>query len=92
MVIVRNVQKMVLVIIPSIVQEWFRRSWRWIIPRIVLRIMAVRVTKVVRMVSHEMRCSDAAPWRSRHPGDDQPDRSGKPSLSRLASHRFPVND
>ena len=31
------------------------------------------------MVSHGMRCSDAAPWRSRHPGDDQPDRSGKPS-------------
>jgi hypothetical protein len=24
-----------------------------------------QVTKAVRMVSHGMRCSDAAPWRSR---------------------------
>jgi hypothetical protein len=84
-VIVRNVQKMVLVIIPSIVQEWFRRSWRWLIAGIALMIMAAKIARSPRSFRLGMRCSDAAPWRSRHPGDAQPDRSGKPSLSRLAS-------
>jgi len=42
---------------------------------------------------HGMRCSDAAPWRSRHPDDDQPDRSGQ-AFAPADWHRgsFPVND
>jgi hypothetical protein len=49
-VIVRNVQKMVLVIIPSIVQEWFRRSWRWLIAGIALMIMAAKIARITKIV------------------------------------------
>ena len=79
------VQKMVLVIMPDIMSGMAQGSWRWLIPRIALMIMVAKIAGITKIVHHGMRCSDAAPWRSRHPGDDQPDRSGKPSLSRLAS-------
>jgi transcriptional regulator of acetoin/glycerol metabolism len=33
-------------------------------------IMAAKIARITKLFRHGMRCSDAAPWRSRHSSDE----------------------